>query len=103
MVHRRFTSKVSMEVITGINVANMASRPRDEIDELDVQVPLKLLHHSGLPQQVEPEKGKGDLNDVDDDDGDDDRGKYYMEGGRAGELCLRPPTMVTICSLRWPY
>ena len=65
-------------------MANMASRPRDEIDELDVQVPLKLLHHSGLPQQVEPEKGKGDLNDDDDDDGDDDGGKYYMEGGRVG-------------------
>ena len=80
-------------------MANMASRPRDEVDGLDVQVPLKLLHHSGLPQQVEPEKGKGDLDDVDDDDGDDDGGKYYMEGGRVGEPCLRPLIMVTICSL----
>ena len=92
-----------MEVLTGVNMANMESRPRDEVDELDVQVPLKLLHHSGLPQQVEPEKGKGDLNDVDDDDGDDGVGKYYMEGGRIGEPCLRPLTMVTKCSLWWPY
>ena len=92
-----------MEVITGNNMANMACRPRDEVDELDVQIPLKLLQHSGLPQQVEPEKGKGDLNDVDVDDGDDNGGKYYMEGGRVGEPCLRPPTMVTICSLWWPY
>ena len=88
-----------MEVITGNNMANMARRPRHEVDELDVQIPLKLRHQSGLPQQVEPEKGKGDLNDVDDDDGDDDDGKYYVAGGRVGEPCLRPPTMVIICSL----
>ena len=80
-----------MEVITGINMANMASRPRDEIDELDVQVPLKLLHHSGLPQQVEPGKGKGDLDDVDDDDGDDDgwqilHGRWKSRGSLASVL-----------------
>ena len=80
-----------MEVLTEINMANMASRPRDEIDELDVQVPLKLLHHSGLPQQVEPEKGKGDLNDVDDDDGDDDgwqilHGRWKSRGSRGSVL-----------------